>query len=105
MTVSSVSVTEAKYCIVGKICFFMFRAQMTLGGTASNLIYATAPVAIDDTNQYALNNCLLIDSGAHNGLCLNLASTDTFQLSKTDASNLVLGSSRQARASGFFQIA
>jgi hypothetical protein len=46
MTVSSVSLTDAQYLRVGPWVFCKLYASFTLGGTASNVIFATLPAAV-----------------------------------------------------------
>jgi hypothetical protein len=45
MTVSSLSNFDAQYCKIGAMVFFKIELSMTLGGTASNQVYVSLPVA------------------------------------------------------------
>ena len=102
MTISNLSITEAKYMLIGKTCFFYLRAQFTIGGTVSTLVYATAPVKIADA--YPLFTAITGDSTFNLGIGLRAGST-LLQWGKNDGSNWTLGAGRQARMSGFFRIA
>lgn len=46
MTVSGLTILDAQYLRVGPICYFKINITMTLGGTASNQIFITAPIPV-----------------------------------------------------------
>jgi len=106
MTISSVSVSIAEYCQIGKVVFWQVYATMTTGGTASNSIRHTLPIApANDADNKIGNGCWVIDSTAEGGLYGWSGGGDYIQVFKATPANFGLGASRAVNTMGFYKVA
>lgn len=64
MTVSGVTTQDAQYIRLGPFVYFKMQVQMTLGGTASNQIFISAPIAI--AGNLSFSPCVVKQSAAGN---------------------------------------
>jgi len=103
MTYTSVTTTHAKFSIQGNVCTISAYFQGTTGGTASNALTFTAPVA--SINNIAYVGGIVGDGGTTlAGSVLFNSSTTVITCRKYDVSNFGLGGSRYAIVSGSYQI-
>jgi len=102
MTYTSVTTTFAKYIQVGKLVFYQIYASGTTGGTASNQITATLPVAgLSDSR---VGSCIVQD-GSGNITGQVFTNATNLLIYKYDTSNFGLGASRLFIAVGFYEAA
>lgn len=103
MTWTSTSVDYAKYFRIGNIVWFIIQARGTTGGTASNALRFTYPVA----NPTAVTGiaCSCADGGAPIGGAWSGVSSTTGQVARYDNANFGLGAGRYLYAQGFYEVA
>jgi hypothetical protein len=106
MTFTSVTTYFARYKQFGKFVAFMIRATGTTGGSASTVLYATAPVTPAEDNIIASGGVRDSSSGssAGEGMCFVRTSTG-LQFNKVDVSNWGIGSGRIIHGAGVYEAA
>lgn len=107
MTYGTVTTNSARYMQLGKTVFFAINATGTTGGSASDRLTFTAPVARTASTSYiAAGNGEVIDGGLGlNGRALwNDTSTTVIAVLKYDGSNFGLGATRQFRIVGHYEV-
>ncbi len=102
MTFTDVTTGTKKFSMSGNKVFWDLDVQGTTGETASNIIYATAPV---QTPQECSMHATVRDSASGYtvpGKCF--ITSDKLSFTKSDASNWSLGATRRIAGSGFYYI-
>jgi hypothetical protein len=99
MTISSLTITDAQYVRVGPLVYFKLQFSCTLGGTASNTIYATVPVNYAGTN--SLVPAFHSNGGWYNAIA-QMANTNQIEIQAQGLGNYVLGA-YTAYVSGFYR--
>lgn len=109
MTWTSVTTNTAKFRIERDACFFMIDADGTTGGTASNHLYATLPVAEFASQVAAGGGDSDTPAGGTNGFAgvwrIIAAVPGKLEITRYDSQNYALGAAATARFTGFYQIA
>ena len=109
MTISSVTITYARYCIIGKICFFEVAAIFTTGGTASGRVKFSLPPGITSRNKTGSALPVFpafIYEGATLAYKAGIGWVYTeLNVQRYDCANWALKAGSQAHISGHFEIA
>lgn len=101
MTLASI-LTWARYRITGKTCHFVITFNATLGGTASGLVNATAPVTPRPISlSYSVFSVNLSDAIA--GMGTIVTSTGLLVFQRSDSAVFVLGAARYFMGEGFYE--
>ena len=100
MTFTGVSTAYAKYQQIGKRIDFMLEATGTTGGTASNILTFTLPIAkASVTGMFAAQ---VGDTGNLGGFAVLISST-VVAIEKYDLSNFGIGAGRTIRCAGTYE--
>lgn len=95
MTYTSVTTQFADYKIVNRSCITYVAAVGTTGGTASDSLYATLPIAAYTQSNLLRAGCSVRDAGSSLGGFYYLTSSNRAAFSKYDFSNYGLGANRE----------
>jgi hypothetical protein len=101
MTYTSVATMQGRYIQIGKVVYWYLLCTGTTGGTASDTIYFTLPVTASNTGGAGGGNVL---DAASQGAFMYFNSTTQVGVRKYDGTNYGLGSGRQIRFSGFYEV-
>lgn len=103
MTYTSVTANKAVYHQVGKLVFFRIDASGTTGGTASNTLFFTLPVAAKDTFG-VVGTGLVVDVAAAGAFAYFESATQA-GVQKYNVANFSLASGIAHRISGVYEAA
>ena len=104
MTVSAVTVEQAKFKMNSREVVISMHASFTLGGTASNTVTVTLP--INSSYAYACVSASVFDTTAFGGgvAILPASASSTLSVRKPDASVFTIGSAKQVFLGGSYPI-
>jgi hypothetical protein len=108
MTWTSTSVTWAKYIQIGKNVYFRVKATGTTGGTASNALTFTVPIAANTemiTGFASVGPAYVGDSVSTMGFSFFNNSTTEVAVRRYDGANFGLGASRSITVTGVYEAA
>lgn len=106
MTYTSVGTTVARYQQISNVVFFQIIANGTTGGSADVGLTFTVPVSRSATTaNIMVGSGQVVDSSDKGCYCLwNGTSTTTVFVRKYDAVNFGIGSGREIRINGFYEL-
>ena len=102
MTFTSVSTTRAVYKVLDNIVFGMIRFSGTTGGTASNSITASAPIA--GSLSSSINSPCYIRDGSTRDIGIIACGNPNLTFYLKDLSSWGIGSNREASCFFFYEI-
>lgn len=104
LTFGNVSISHARYNIVGKTCHFVMRVAGTTTGTPQASLQFTLPVPASLSTNAALGNAITNDNGFDVGWMV-LANSSTVQVRKAGSALWSLGVDKRFYVSGTYEIA
>ena len=101
MSISSSSITLARYAAIGELVFVEFSASFTVGGTPDLSVQFDLPL---DASGAIMLPAVVKDGGNElGGFALATASSKTISIRRYDGSNWNAGSNREIRLSGYYR--
>lgn len=101
MTISSPSITVARYAAIGELIFVEVAASFTIGGTPDLSVKFDLPLAA--SGGCIINGCVVDGGNELSGFALLTASSATVSVRRYDGSNWNSGASREIRLSGVYR--
>lgn len=104
MTFGTVTTTTAKYCRIGNVCFVRLDFSGTTGGTASNQIIASAPIAPVGTQNGNIAAVRDATSGVVTTGFIQVNNATGFSYFNSGVTNWGLGAGRICRSNIFYEV-
>jgi hypothetical protein len=104
MTISSLSITRAKYQVHGSVLHFVIGMTFTTGGTASTDVIFTLPGGYTMSTSQGQGYGHFVDGSTTDVLRSNYQSSTSIWVKKRDGSNWGLGTSRAIYITGFVAV-
>lgn len=103
MTYTGVTSVVAKYFVIGKVCFFVLMCIGTTGGSSSDAIQVTLPIATKEDATHVGGGCHIHDSVRMSGSYYTDLTT-RIRVFRYNSSNWNIGSNKRIHINGFYEI-